>query len=176
MEQLNNTNFGRQILDSGFLGNIEYWQQQQQQQQQQHQQQQNVVQNSHDSRVNIVDEIDFNNLVSPFFATATVSQDQQQTQQTSSLQNDHRYTTETDDNARMASFLARFSKRPMSSLGSMSSSKTSSVRGSASPHSPATDMSTPILSSAQLQQQYHQKIEMDPLLNPSLMRVNNILN
>lgn len=158
LEQLNNTNFGRQILDSGFLGNIEYWHQQQQQQQQQ---QSSASQMSHE-RVDIVDEIDFNNLVSPFYATAVP-------------QNDHRYTTETDDNARMASFLARFNKRPMSSLGSMSSSKTSSVRGSTSPHSPATDMSTPILS-AQLQQQYHQKIEMDPLLNPSLMRVNNILN
>lgn len=130
-------------------------------------------------RVNIVDEIDFNSLVSPFYTSTTVSQGNSQSNSTtSSSLNDHRYTTETDDSARMASFLARFSKRPMSSLGSMSSSKTSSVRGSTSPHSPATDMSnTPILSSAQLQQQFHQqKLDMDPLLNPSLMRVNNILN
>jgi hypothetical protein len=124
-------------------------------------------------RVNIVDELDFSNLVSPFYASATTVPHQTNF---SLQQPQDRYTTETDENARMASFLARLSKRPMSSLGSMSSSKTSSVRGSTSPNSPATDLETPILSSAQLQQQYHQKIDMDPLLNPSLMRVNNILN
>ena len=112
-----------------------------------------------------MDEIDFNNLVAPFYATANTTS----------------YTTEDDNGARMASFLARFSNhnkgRNMSSLASMSSSKTSSVRGSTSPHSPATDLNTPILSSAQLQyQQQQQKMDMDPLLNPSLMRVNNILN
>jgi hypothetical protein len=123
--------------------------------------------------VNIVDELDFSSLVSPFYPTAAVPQ---QTNFPLQQQQQDRYTTETDENARMASFLARLSKRPMPSLGSMSSSKTSSVRGSTSPNSPATDLETPILSSAQLQQQYHQKIDMDTLLNPSLMRVNNILN
>lgn len=196
LEQLNNTNFGRQILDSGFLGNIEYWHQQQQQQQHiESSQQQQPMQMSHERvpQNAIVDEIDFNSLVSPFYAPPPPSQPQQPSQQqpttgnqsqpsqpSSSVQAqqqvDQRYTTESDENARMASFLARFSKRPMSTLGSISSSKTSSVRGSTSPHSPATDMSTPVLSSAQLQQQYHHKMEMDPLLNPSLMRVNNILN
>lgn len=192
LEQLNNTNFGRQILDSGFLGNIEYWHQQQQQQQQQQQA---------NDRVSLVDEIDFSNLVSPFYqsngtngtnattttTTTTTTNAPTNNSNTVDQTNNHhhhhhhqseRYTTDLDENARMASFFARFNnnKRSMSSLDSMSSSKTSSVRGSTSPHSPATsDMEAPILSS-QLQQQYHQKLDMDPLLNPSLMRVNNILN
>ncbi|KAI8339455.1 fork head domain-containing protein [Chlamydoabsidia padenii] len=198
IDQLNNTSFGRQILDSGFLGSIEYWHQEQEQQQQQRQCRQvlapslststsntSMTQKSSNCSISSghiepqsVEEIDFNSLV-PFYSTT---------------QEQGHYTTIMDPTKSEGYFGSRLKRsydglQPDISMAS-TSSKTSSVRGSTSPGSPETDhMNTPPIFQSlthyhqqrqqqqqQQQQQENTKLDLDPLLNPSLMRVNNILN
>ncbi|KAI9304872.1 fork head domain-containing protein [Cunninghamella echinulata] len=206
VDQLNNTNFGRQILDSGFLGSIEYWHHEQQQQQLRHvmapssstsslsnlsssSSSSSIQQQSQSQRINqTVEEIDFNSLM-PFYSTQQVQQQQRHytTDGLDSQRQNGFFTTSTntnntnDNNKMKRSF---DSTNTNSSMGS-TSSKTSSVRGSTSPNSPETDMSTPTFQSLTFQRQqpngsqvvhHTNKLDMDPLLNPSLMRVNNILN
>ena len=195
IDKLSHTNFGRQIIDSGFLGNLEYWQQQQtlEEQRQRHRSSYrsfdldtapNTDSNHHSSQQQQqVDDFDFDNLVAP---PPPQSNDQQDATRM--------YADESD-----RSFLTRI-KRPLSALSSSfntSTTKTSSVRDSMSPGSTtSSSMSTPMLPSSQANngntaatatatnnnnnalkfELTHHHPNDNPLMNPSLMRVNNIIN
>lgn len=215
VDQLNNTNFGRQILDSGFLGSIEYWHHEQQQQlrhvmvpssststissmstssssssiQQQPPSQTQRMQQP-------VEEIDFNNLM-PFYSTSPSEHPSQQQPNSSSQPSQRHYTTDVMDNQNQNSFFNnnRLKRNYDGNNNNTNdnnnpnmnptSSKTSSVRDSTSPDSQETEMNTSTFQPLAFQRQqstgsqvihHSNKLDMDPLLNPSLMRVNNILN
>ncbi|KAL0095586.1 fork head domain-containing protein [Phycomyces blakesleeanus] len=152
MDQLSKTTFGRQILDSGML---------------------NTVWSIHNVQ-QPMDDFDFQGLVSPLYHSAMETT---RSSAYSELLDQERAST--------AVFLARLSQ-PLSALSTPSfqqnegsvtsdSTKTYSLRD-VSPESPVA-IQTPLLSSMRLHEHKLDLESNDPLLlNPSLMRVNNILN
>lgn len=192
LEQLNNTTFGKQILETGFLSSIEYWHQQQQEELRSQQAQRGPVQ--HGSVQRVPPQYPQGQVYHPQGPPIQHPQPQHPqihhpqaerphhgpVQRVQSFSRPHnmdyaspydRYTTETD-NPNMVSYLANMGNKRQS-FSSTTSSKTSSIRDSASPRSIAT---TEFANTPPMPSQPQPKMEMDPLFNPSLMRVNNILN